>query len=228
MVPKAALYILIIFCCFSKTSVSQEQKFIEVSISDTTSLKPILFVYQIDIGSDKNNYLDMDSPNENSEAPSLATTLSLTELDAVLKREKFDFESASEKNYTLSEYKNNNPSYTVKLRSEDELKKLYSAVKSIKGITGKIKEIEYESYSMYETNSFKRIYTKAKAKANLIAVSSMVQLGDVLAVTELKESTDPLFSYKNLLKGMPYNGYGEEELSDHKYVKNYTYKFSIK
>ena len=117
----------------------------------------------------------------------------------------------------------------TKIKTEAELKRLYSAIKSIKGITSKITNIEYESYSMYETDSFKRLFTKAKAKATQIATSSNAIVGDVLSIKEDRgDIENPFASYKNLLKGMPFSSFGGDEAAEYKYVKSYIYKFSLK
>jgi hypothetical protein len=165
MIPKNSilLFLALIFCSF--TSVAQEKRSIEIIVSDTIILKPVLIKYQISSGDQANPYTD-DYLKKAGEDPAAT---SLDDVSLALKNANFTYAMFTEDNYTISKSIQSNPSIMVTLKSKVELDRLRKVLDVYKGISGKISSVDFESPVLYHDIMFKRLYDMALAEANIFA-----------------------------------------------------------
>lgn len=206
-------------------SFAQESRFVEVTISDTVTLKSIRYIYQIDIGQQM-EFMGMKIPqdNNNQDKP----TTSISEVTTAIKRGKFRYSLSTEKNYSIST-PSAQPSILVDVDSENELKSLIDLLKQQPGISGKIKEVVYEPISKYQDEVFKNLYKKAITQATLMANISGNSIGRLLSVSDAKSDTGGYLDfYKQMLKAMPVGMFGETNVLEKKEEIKMIFKFELK
>ncbi|MDF2456657.1 MAG: hypothetical protein K0R51_2650 [Cytophagaceae bacterium] len=213
-----------ILLTFSKSSYAQQERFIEFTISDTIVLKSTQIIYQINIGK-QNELLGMkfggEEENTEEELPTIKDVTNL------LDKKKFKYTVISNKDYSISD-KESKPSVEVTLANETELNKLYEVVKAEKGLTGKIKEVQYEDPSKYAQNAFKELYAKARKQADFMASVTGSKVKTLVSITDAnKEAFDIMSIYKQLMKNMPKLAFGEAASFESEEVVKMVFKFSI-
>lgn len=206
-------------------SFAQESRFIELTVSDTVVLKSTGYTYQIDIGQ-QIEFMGMKFPQENNNEDIPAT--SITEVINTIEKGNFHYSLSTERDYSISST-SSQPSILVNVKSEKELKSLVELLKQQPGISGKIKEAEYESFSSFQSQIFKELYEKALAQATLMANISGNSIGRLLSISEVKGNTDSYLDlYKQALKIMPTGMFGSTDFSEKKEEIKLTFKFELK
>jgi hypothetical protein len=162
---KLSFLLLLAFVMYSYASLAQEKRSIEIIVSDTVILKPVLIKYQISSGDLSNPYSE-DYPQSAGDA---AAAASLDEVSLALKNAKFTYAMTTDDNYTISKSVQNKPSIMVTMQSKEELERLKKVLDVYKGISGKISSVDFESPVRYHEIMFKRLYDKAFAEANIFA-----------------------------------------------------------
>jgi hypothetical protein len=222
-------HILIGFLFFSVSGYSQTQKFIEVIASDTVTLKPTKFIYQITSGAEQMEFMGIKMPQPQSDDTEKKDTPSISEITPLLDKEKFNYTVSSETNYSISGTEPK-PSITVILNGESELKRLYNTLKSQPGIKGKIKETFYEPLSNYQEAVYKRLYSVALTQATQLATISGSSIGKVLSISEMKNDTDNFMDvYTQMMSKMSMGGlFGENGATNKKEEIKMVFKFELK
>ncbi len=226
MNTKTKLAVALILLMLPIYTFAQQSRFIELTVTDTITLKPISYTYQIDIG-EKNDFMGMDIMMD-FEEEDLPTT-SIPQITKALDKEGFQYSLSSDKDYTVSS-KTKNPSLLVPLTNENELKVLIDILKKLDGITGKIKEVKYESEAKFQDESFKRLYNKALAQATMMSKVSGESIGQLLSISDNAGASSFNFMdyYKQMLVEMPGGMFGKTEISDKKIEVKKTFKFALK
>lgn len=205
-------------------SFAQESRFIELTVSDNVTLKSIGYTYQIDIGPQM-EIMGIKIPQQNSQDK---PTTSITEVTNTLKKGHFHYTLSTDQDYTISST-SSHPSILVNVDNENELKSLINLLKQQPGISGKIKEVKYESISEYQSQIFKTFYEKAFTQATFMANISDNIIGRLLSVSDVKSNTeDDSDLYKQMLMKMPAQMFGQTTNLEKKEEIKMTFKFELK
>lgn len=202
---KLNLIVLALFCCCQAMA---QQKFIEVTVSDTVLAKADLFVYKIlltpdddfsEFGGYSKNHHSMEDVIQQRQ---LKTGRMFDSLQSALKAEGFAlFKSSLEDSVNI--YQRDMPFFLIRIitRSVDSLGILYRQLRHQKGLTGFLELAIAAHDSSYQKKLFKKILEKAWRKAESIATYSDQNVRGVLTVTEKKKEegvTDGWTSYPPL------------------------------
>jgi hypothetical protein len=222
-----SLLALLLFMC--GLAGAQTGRFIELTVSDTFGLKPVGYIYEISVGDPMMDILQYSGDDENlvqKKGDELAGQAQMKDVTNMLIREKFS--------YTTPEYFNYSSKYTpsssvlVTVNNDKDLKKLHEMVDQMKGLSGKIKETNYESLSTYHQQIYKGLFDKAKKRAAEMAAVSGNSIGGLISVTDVR-SNDPLGMYAELMKKAAYNyGMGTEPFARKIEEMSMTFKFELK
>jgi hypothetical protein len=175
---KLTLIVLILLAC--GRSIAQ-QKFIEVTVSDTVLTKADLFVYKIVLTS----FEDLDQRTQ------MKTQRTFDSLKSVLSAEGFVLISPSlAESYNISRPEMSFLWTHILTHSIDSLGILYRQLRSQKGLTGLLELAVAQQDSAYQAKLYKKILDKAREKAETIAAQSNQHVQGVLAVTENKGEKD--------------------------------------
>ena len=229
MKTKLNYLLLIGFLFFSGLSFSQEKRFVEVTVSDTTTLKFTQLIYEISMGNNM-DYLGIRIPmGDNDTSTETTPTTSISTITMLLDKEKFMYTLSSEKSYAITSSKIE-PTVLVVINNEKELKKLYAMFKSQTGITGKIKDTTYEPISKYNEMLFKRLYSKAMLEATQLAAASGNNIGQLIFVSEVKipVAENYMDMYSKLLKGISGDYYGGGDVTKKVEEVTKTFRFELK
>ena len=213
------------FIVFPLLSFAQSERFIEITVSDTILLKATGLTYQVDIG-EKNEFMGM-SMLEGFE-DEIEPVNSIKDLTKAIEKGGFQYTLSSEKDYSIT-FSKSDPSILVQLADEKELKALVTLLNQQEGITGKVKEVRYESSNKYQDQTFKKLYAKALAQATMMSNVSGNSIGQLLSISESKTASfDYLDFYQSMLKNMPGMMKGESNINDKKEEVKMTFKFELK
>jgi hypothetical protein len=178
---------------FASGLFAQNTRFIQVSVSDTVSLKPVSFIYQIS-EEEKYNYTGVgDTQN------SVTTTIS--EVNEILERESFN-DRISRNKYTFSGSIKPGVSIFITVGTEAELEKLYKIVIQLKGIEGKLVKVNYESPEKFHSRMYENMYNKAIHEASEIASQSGNSIGRLLDVSEVNSMWSGYEDFAEEYKGL--------------------------
>ena len=136
---------------------SFSQHTVEITVQDTVYQKVIGINYLLGLDIDKldlddfsaSDYLDdivYDTDEEEEEEPK-KQSLTDEEIKVLLTKGKFTFEAKSTSNYELGE--DGEQVFLLKLKNEDEIRRLYEMFKGNEEVEGKITELEFEPISNY-------------------------------------------------------------------------------
>jgi hypothetical protein len=219
MRAKFGLIVTFIFI-ISAAAISQEERYIQIIVSDTASLKPIQFHYQITVKEPINIY-----SGDTTLQPKVT---SLDEVDNILGREGFTQRTRGN-NYTIGEYEKENPAIVAALSSLEELGRLYSVIKPVSGATGKIVSIDYESTDTYNAELFERLFIKARTQASVLAGKTGNELGRLLNVSEVRDMWDGYYdTFKQYSKYLPADYFGGNTDFAKPYERRLQFKFELK
>jgi len=219
------LNLVIVFSIFNFISLAQEQRFVEIIVSDTISLKAEQFIYQISIG-DQVDFYGFSYPLDDSITVDLPT---VSEVEDVLRSNKFSYKILTTKDYTLSKNKINRPAIQVTLYSRQEIERLYKLLETIQGISGKIVSVDYESPDLYNKEMYRRLFAKAKEEASILAGVTGDDVGTILSVAEKRDEWLDYFDLiKKFSEEIEYNLWGMKCLWTKQYKREFQFRFELK
>jgi hypothetical protein len=216
---KLALFALL----FSVATHAQvQERFIEVSVSDSIHLVPAQYVYEISSGEEAKlaNFFGPDG-QENADPDAL------NRVEGILKTNQFTFQVQNRNDYTLS--KSNKPKnvIVVTLANRQDLEKLYTLLKDFKGISGKITQL-VPGKTNFKDLLFKKLYEKAKAEASALATVSGNQLGKLISANETKSAMDGYAEMmQQTMKAMPFNLGNTTSPTDFVYERQFQFRFKL-
>jgi hypothetical protein len=184
MKTKLAILLISMLLVLPKLSISQDNKFIEISASDTVELKPLSYTYEISFKA-QGDFMGIKFPMSGSDTVKPPSSAMLMK---ALKANNFTYELSNENDYTISNTVSNDTSLIIKLASESELKRLVKTMMPYKGISGKIKDTKYEAFPLSHDAVYKALYTRALSDATTIAKMSGNTVGKLISVEEPKDS----------------------------------------
>ncbi|HEV8270299.1 MAG TPA: hypothetical protein VGQ04_03280 [Chitinophagaceae bacterium] len=211
----------------SFTLNAQTNKFIEIAAADTIQLKPVEFVYQIATGNEM-SFMQMKADKQEKDPE-----ISIAVIKKILDKNNFVYEVKGKQNFRITPDKTSDSSIYVFLKSDAELKRLYKLLLTVKGISGNISDIKYESISPYKPEIYQRLYKQALADATILATISGNGVGQLISVQEPKES-DFMSNYMDTLKQMSGSNnmfseiFGFENSLIQKIEKKLLFRFEIK
>ena len=198
--------ILFVFTFLISISSFCQEKFIEVEVQDTITLKPIKFEYIISINSPQEVF--DEEGNYNRDIIKNYREEKKVELKKLLKSKKYDFEVTEDSNFEINSdyvYFVPNDDFTVTVNSLERFKKLRDQLKVLGYISARVGNVEYEGESNkeFERKLLKKLIDEAKDKAGYIASLSGLKLGDIVEVKEVKEIDGFSFNMMSLLSAIP-------------------------
>lgn len=222
---KTKFILTIALLAISLASIAQEKHYIETTVSDTVRLKPLQIRYKISISEPSYTYEITDTQGIKDTSKST----SITDVEGVLKKEKFNWSENDDNNYTISKATQNKSSLIVTLKTKSELDRLCKAIYNLKGISGKISSTDYESASLYTDAMFKRLYDKAKLEANIMAKTTGNTVGSMVSASE---SQDQYGGYMDWLMELSENSsnniWGINGGLYKVYTRKFTFRFELK
>ena len=188
---KNNLILLLTFVIFGFGTSFAQEKFIEVMVKDTVSLKPISYEYQISSGL-KYEY-DYENPNSKIEF-SEKLKHSEEKIVSLLKKWKYDYRLSGNLEASFTRELTDKTNYMVKIKDSVQKEEFKKRMKQ-EGINFYITEVKYEN----KETKIKEIYTRlliiAKERAQLIADLSGKKLGGVLEISESKSEFGVITSF---------------------------------
>ena len=178
------IYVIICFSILANIALAQEKRSIEIMATDTESLKPLKYIYNIEMSDPtSNNMYDYNLKNKEENRDSINIKNATTaEVIVLLKKNKFNYSLTEKKGFELSVYYKTGDCISVTMDSVSELQKLYAILKPLKGVKGEMSDVKYESITPYTTKIYQNLYKNALAKASILAKSTGGTLGQLLSV----------------------------------------------
>lgn len=204
------------------THAQVQERFIEVSVSDSIHLLPAQYIYEISSGEEAKlaNFFGPDG-QENADPDAL------NRVEGILKTNQFTFQVQNRSDYTLS--KSNKPKnvIVITLANRQDLEKLYTLLKDFKGISGKITQL-VPGKTNFKDLLFKKLYEKAKAEATALATVSGNQLGKLISANETKSALDGYAEMmQQTMKAMPFNLGNTNSPTDFVYERQFQFRFKL-
>lgn len=198
--------ILVVFALLVSFNSFCQEKFIEVEVRDTITLKPIKFEYIISINSPQGVF--DEEGNYNQDFVENYREEKKAEFKKLFKSKKYDFEVTEDSNFEInSNYVPLVPDddFTVTVYSLEELEKLRDELKVLDYISTRVGNIQYEGENdkEFERKLLKKLIDEAKDKAGYIASLSGLKLGNIVEVKEVKEIDGFSFNMMSLLSTIP-------------------------
>tara|TARA_R110002051_G_scaffold325069_1_gene425580 strand:+ start:1228 stop:1902 length:675 start_codon:yes stop_codon:yes gene_type:complete len=184
------------------TSFAQD-KFIEVMVKDTITLKPISYEFQVTSGL-KFEY-DYENPNMKDEF-SEKLRLSEEKIVSLLKKLGYEFRLSGnpEANVTMESTDKNN--FMVKIKDSVQKEDFKTRMKQ-EGINFYMTDITYESKDTKIREIYIRLLKKAKDRAELIGELSGRKVGEIIQISESKSDFGMISSFiENFSYSRSYGG----------------------
>jgi hypothetical protein len=229
---------IILFTQFTLFTVvfSLAQHTVEITVQDTVYQKVIGINYLLGLDIDKldlddfsaSDYLDdIDYDTDEEDEEPKKKSITDEEIKALLTKGKFTFEAKSTSNYELGE--EGEQVFLLKLKNEEEIRRLYQLFKGKEEVEGKITELEFEPISNHNEVLYKKLYTKALNEAKIIAGISGQTVGALVKVSENKGEMDRYMQiYEQVLSRMPFGDKKIIDLEGKETVIQRVYTFEIK
>jgi hypothetical protein len=200
---------------------AQEERYIEVIVSDTVAIAPTRFVYEITIGEKKGvmNFYSKDDHKEES-APSYETIVRM------LSKKNFSIKEP-DIDYKISKSAELN-TVVVLLNSKGELERLYNLLKDEKGISGEVSGVLGDKES-HTSRLYSKLFTSAKAQADILAKAAEGDIGQLLKAEEIQEAGGGYMDMiKEVWKKMPMDIFGTKSSTVIVYEKQIRFRFQLK
>lgn len=226
--------LLFLLTLLTSLSIFSQNKFIEIEVNDTILLKPTSFEVAISIKEESpygGIYNEDDDTNE-LKADSFKKNKA-TEIENLLKSKSYKYSSGNSGDSFMGiSLKNDNQGFIVNISSSAELKKLETDIKAIDKIETNILKTTYEDGTKYDDLLYKKIFAKAKTKANIITTNSNLILGSIYEIRDnsVLASVNPMEDYTKLMTEMMSKMQNKSGLNPEKkeYKKSYIFKFEVK
>lgn len=158
---------------------------IEVIVEETVELKPVELTYIVKLDNPIGLWGDFDFEEEEEEKEINIDQINFDELGDILKKKGYSFEKIEHASQSILLDSDTEPAYKLIFKSTDEVKKLEAELAEYDDVEGFIEEARFEQVSDYYASIFPKMMENARKKAELIASSSQLTLGSILAVEEL-------------------------------------------
>jgi hypothetical protein len=217
----------IFFILILASEANAQNKFIEILSSDTVELRAVSLVYQVTPGQGANMFPMKTDRDENE------PVLSVSNIKRLLDKNTFVYQVKGTSNYSIPG-QDHDSSVLVTLNSAEELNRLFKVLSNVKGISGKVADVKYESNSAYKAGIYQRLYTKALADATLLAKVSNNTVGQLISVQEPQQAADMVSGYQEMFQKMFGNNpmfsqmFGIEANLTQKTEKKLLFKFELK
>ena len=188
---KNNVILLLTFVVFGFGTTFAQEKFIEVMVKDTVSLKPISYEYQISSGL-KFEY-DYENPNSKNEF-SEKLKQSEEKIISLLKKWKYGYRLSGNPEVNFAKELTDKNNYMVKINDSIE-KEEFKRRMIQEGIDFYITEIKYEDKETKIREIYTRLLIKAKERASLIAELSGRKLGEIIEISESKSEFGIITSF---------------------------------
>lgn len=220
------------------------QNFIDILVSDTLKVKAKEITYTVSVNVPTNPYAGDDQDvdlNDNKDKDTKEEVLRLKEsaLEQFFKSSNITFTLEQSKGYTISPaavsatdlyglatLKGN--AYLIKVKNEQELKKLHEQLSTLDYINGRVSDMKYDTEGTMEAVMMENIYKKALKKAAAIAKTINAKLGKVTQVEEVKKD-----GFANLME-MAFSKFGglaglgqEVEMTEFGFEKTIRFRFEL-
>lgn len=180
---------LIILLFVSLVSFAQN-KFIEVEVTDTISLKPLNFQCNVYVDNDGGFVIGADEDFD-PQAAEEETKNKLQEVKRMLESKKYKVGPLDESKLNIMERKRAKTNgFTVTISGESEMQKLKDMLDSADDVVTVVTVLKYAEELKAEEQLIKKLIDKAKARATVIGVSSGLKVGRILEVKEGKHSEE--------------------------------------
>lgn len=226
--------LLFLLTLLTSLSIYSQNKFIEIEVNDTILLKPISFEVAISIKEESpyGGIYNEDEDSSELKADSFKKN-KVAEIEKLLKSKNYKFSSGNSGDSFMGiSLKNDNQGFIVNISSVGELKKLETDIKSIDKVETNILKTIYEDGTKYDDLLYKKIFAKAKNKANIITTNSNLILGSIYEIRDnsVVASANPMEDYTKLMTEMMSKMQNKSGLNPEKkeYKKSYIFKFEVK
>lgn len=182
---KRLLGLLLLF--FSAASFAQD-KFIEVEVADTITLRPERFEYEIKVYILDTSAVMVEEIPYDIKAEKAKYAKQEAELVKMLKKHKHDFKpipTTASDGGNMAFY--NTTGAVVVLKNEKEFLEVQKLMEKIDYVYGSFGEVHYANEQKAEEALYEKLLGKAAAKAAAVAAASGLKAGRVIAVREAKD-----------------------------------------
>ena len=200
---KNNLILLLTLILFGFGATFAQEKFIEVMVKDTVSLKPISYEYQISSGL-KFEY-DYENPNSKNEF-SEKLKQSEEKIISLLEKWKYDYRLSGNPEVSFTKELTDKNNFMVKIKDSVQKEEFKKRMKQ-EGINFYITEVIYENKETKVKEIYTRLLIKAKERAQLIADLSGRKLGEIIEISESKSEFGVITSFiENFAYSRSYGG----------------------
>jgi|GEM_PF-3817148 hypothetical protein len=221
---KMNLFVIAILL-FSLKLMSQQSRYIEISVSDTIYLKATEYTYQINLG-EQIEFMGMTIPMNHNEEDEDFELPSMEQITKKLDQEKY--------NYTLIEINTNItskpqfPYVLVTLKSLDELNKLVMDLKEFEGISGNLKDSKFESIESFYDEINSSLYLKATKRANSMAKMMNLNVGKIVNISEVMTQPNEMMDfYTEIMQKMSMKLIDSQNFGEKMEVVQLLFKFEL-
>lgn len=207
--------LLAIFLLFPALAFSQD-RFVEVKVSDTITLKAISFVYEISETSAYDDMYDGDGEFDfgtdgetDSKKEKKEDKRDLDDIKELLKKERIVFSETNLSKYAVNNNKlfDGGKKIYIHVTSENDLKRLYQLLKDETTIKAQVTEVNYEPIEKYYEKLYDNLYKKGLNKANIIASKAASKAGKLISASDVFNNVfDYEKMYKDAFRGMAGSG----------------------
>ncbi len=185
------LSFFLMFTVLGLGTLLAQEKFIEVMVKDTVSLKPILYEFQVSSGL-KFEY-DYENPNAKNEF-SKKLRQSEEKIVSLLKKWNYRFQLSQNPdiNYTMEPTDKRN--YIVRVNSLIQKEEFKTRMKQ-QGVNFYITDVKYESKETKIKEIYSRLLKKARKRAELIAQLANKEIGEIIEISESKSEFSIISSF---------------------------------
>ena len=213
-------------------AAAQVQRTVEVTVSDTVTLKATSFVYKISAGDDNGMLGAMSSLLGKDKGDEGKYSQQIDSAEQVLRENHYHYSYDNDNKYTLGK-SGRSSALLVTLTSEAELEGLCKKLSVVQSLKGKIQNVSYEKPDAYLTTLFGRLYAAANKQAGELATISGSTLGKVISITEIQTNSPTAGSYESLMsemmKKMPFAAmYDTAETLTQTYTRRISFRFELK
>ncbi|MFS4455475.1 SIMPL domain-containing protein [Maribacter sp. 2304DJ31-5] len=184
-------------------AVFSQEKFIEVMVKDTITLKPISYEFEVSSGL-KFRY-DYENPNSESEFSGKLRK----EEDRItdnLKKWGYEFRLSGNPEASFTMDPTDKRNFIVKIKDSIQKEEFKNRMKT-EGINFYMSNIKYEDRESKTEEIYKRLLRKARERAELIAELSGKKVGDIIEISESKSEFSIISSFiENFAYSRSYGG----------------------
>jgi uncharacterized protein YggE len=172
---------------------SSQEKFVEVTVSDTAWVKPNQFVYSIWVlpsaADDNQDTLNNFSSYQKKQLAIKTKQRQVLDSLRDMVFKKGFFILPVNVHYAYSTEGEGSNSVDVLTSTTDSLALLYNLIDNNLNVTGRVSSVSSSNEGVYENYLLKKLLSKANAKATEIANLSGIKIGKILSVKEARRES---------------------------------------